>query len=434
MIKIDFKNIFACPSAGVSEAKWRALGKDLPRLIKQLKTRGQGFHSVIDDAKTAGEIIKFAKAQRGKFESLVVLGIGGSALGLLAISQALNNIYHNEAGARGKRTPKLYVLDNIDPALIRETEEQLNLAKTLFIVISKSGTTAETVSQYLYFRKKIAQKKLLIKKHFVFITDAKTGWLRQVANAEKISAFSIPNNIGGRWSVLTPVGLLPAALMGIDIQKILASARQGRSSIFLANFSANLAWQMASAQYLLYHQGRSINVLMPYAQHLWRLADWYRQLLAESIGKVKNRRGEQVNVGITPVTALGVTDQHSQLQLYSEGPEDKLIIFVRVSEAGKKISIPLLTKTEVEFSFLRGVSFNKLFDVEYQGTAAALTKNNRPNFTINIKRVDEQTLGELFMLFEGAVAFLGELFNVDAFNQPGVELSKKMTRDLLKNS
>lgn len=431
MIKLNFNNIFSCQGVSVSESEWRANGAKLTEYISKLKSREQGFYSIIDDFSTEREILAYAKKQKSKFESIVVLGIGGSALGLLAVNQAINNLYYNELKKR--KAPKLYVLDNIDPALIRETEEAIDLSKTLFVVISKSGVNVEPIAQYLYFRNKIEQKKLPVKKHFVFITDEKKGHLRAVARDENITAFTIPDNVGGRFSVLTPVGLLPAALVGINISKILAGAREMSKSLFLANFSQNIAFQMANLQYKLFQKGRSINVLMPYSQHLIRLADWYRQLLAESIGKEKNRAGNKVNVGITPVNALGATDQHSQLQLYNEGPQDKLIIFIRLLNASKKLVIPAPPKQLVGISFLQNTSFDELLDLEYQGTAAALTKNCRLNFTIEIDEVNEMTLGELFMFFEGSVAFLGELFNVDAFNQPGVELSKQITKDLLSS-
>lgn len=419
MVHIDFKNSFG----DVTQGAWQDAAKKLPDFLRLVQTRGQGFYSELDNDALIKKISNFARANRGRYTSIVVLGIGGSALGTIFLAQSLRHLYHNEL--KKNLLPRLYVLDNIDPILLRETEEAIDIKKTLFIVITKSGGTPETLSQFFYFRKKVPTKQ------FIFITDAENGFLRSIARNENYTTFAIPPNIGGRFSVLTAVGLLPAALLGIHIGKLIRGARAMRDAFLSANFSQNLPFQLAAMQYLQYQQNKHINVLMPYSQKLIRLADWYRQLLAESIGKAKNRAGELVHVGITPVNALGVTDQHSQLQLYSEGPLDKYFIFVRVLSAGKKLAIPAAYPGEASLHFLKNKSFNDLLDVEYQGTAEALTKNNRPNATLTISAVTEEEIGSLILLLEGATAFLGEWFGVDAFDQPGVELSKKITKEIL---
>lgn len=429
MISVDFSNIFNVGGEGVTEGDVRLLQPRLPTLLQQIHSRKQGFYEVIDDEEMLRAIERYVRQCAGKFTSVVVLGIGGSALGTICIAQTLKHLYENEL--LKKKTPRLYVLDNIDPTLMRETLEVINLQKTLVVVITKSGGTPETLSQYFFFRRLMDQKKLKATKHFVFVTDPKAGLLRKIATEEGIPAFSIPENVGGRFSVLTAVGLLPAALIGVNIKKLLRGARAQRDVFLSENFETNTAFQLAAVQYLLYQNGKTINVLMPYAQKLIRLADWYRQLLAESIGKAHNRQGELVHVGLTPVNALGVTDQHSQNQLYNEGPNDKLLMFVRVNNLAKKMAIPLLRPKESAVQFLRGTSFNDLIDVEYRGTAQALTHNQRPNLTITIDSIGEEQLGGLFMLFEGSVAFLGELFDINTYDQPGVELSKNLTKKIL---
>jgi glucose-6-phosphate isomerase len=413
MMNIDFKN------AGLKKPS----SKQLEKFLAGVQTRGQGFYKIVDDVGVVENILKFAKQNKNKYSDVVVLGIGGSALGMQCLQQSLRHLYHNQL--KNKKIPNLYVLDNVDPVLIKETEEVLNLKKTLFIVVTKSGGTPETLSQFFYFRKKVPAKQ------FVFVTDGSHGFLRKLARTQKYQAFSIPANVGGRFSVLTAVGLLPAALLGIDIKKLVAGARAMRDAFLSSNISQNLPFQLASVQHHMAVSGKNIYVLMPYSQKLIRFADWYRQLLAESLGKAKNRAGKTVHVGLTPVNALGVTDQHSQLQLYNEGPHDKFFMFVRVKNTGAKISIPNLFPQEESLHFLKNTSFNELLDVEYQGTALALKKNNRPNITITIDHVDEKSLGELFMLFEGATAFLGEFFGIDAYDQPGVELSKQITKQIL---
>lgn len=392
----------------------------IQKYLAKIHTRKQGFYEILDDKKTISEIKKFAKNARGKFSHIVVLGIGGSALGTICLQQSLKHLFTNELARQP--WPKLHVLDNIDPNLITELEDIIDYKKTLFIVISKSGCTPETVAQYFYFRSKTNAKKLDPRKHFVFITDPKSGFLRQISDEEKIPTFSIPENVGGRFSVLTSVGLLPAALIGINIEKLLTGARKMRDQFLSSNYLKNLPFQLASTQYHFYQKGKTINVLIPYAQKLSRFADWYRQLLAESIGKKLDNKGKIVNIGITPVNALGVTDQHSQLQLYNEGPNDKLFIFLEVEKLAAELPIPHTDKNSPK------MSFNKLLKIELDATISSLTHNNRPNLTIKIDKINEENLGSLFMLFEGATAFLGEFFNINAFDQPGVELSKELTK------
>lgn len=412
-MKIEIKNLFElAKNHGLAKAKITAQEKHLSKYLAAIKKSGQGFYKCIDDKKTLQKIKSFSATNRKKFNYIVVLGIGGSALGTICLQNAL------------KATSKLYILDNIDPALIREIENLIDYKKTLFLVITKSGETIETLSQYYYFRKKIEQKKLNQKKHFVFITDPKKGRLRQIANKEKITAFDVPENVGGRFSVLTAVGLLPAALIGINIEKLIKGAQKMRNSFLSTNFSKNLSFQLAAIQYLLSKKGKNINVLMPYCQKLIRLADWYRQLLAESIGKKLDRYGEAIFAGITPINALGATDQHSQLQLYNEGPNDKLIIFIEVKKLGPEVKIPA-------HGSIKNLSFNKLMQIEKSATETSLTKNNRPSITIKVDQINEESLGELFMFFEGSIAFLGEFFNINAFDQPGVELAKQLITQAL---
>lgn len=413
MLTIDYKNIFNIGKEAIAQNDWQNTAARLPGYLKNIRARGQGFYACLDDAAEVKNILAYARTQKNKWTSVVALGIGGSALGALCLEQSLTHLFAHELKKRP--APKLYVLDNVDPTLIREVADVLDFKKTLFIVTTKSGATLETLTQYFYFRKKIDALKLKAQKHFVFVTDARDGLLRKIATQEKIPSFAIPANVGGRFSVLTAVGLLPAALIGIDVKKLLTGAKAMRERFLSPIFSQNMPFQLSAGQYLLSQKGKTISVLMPYAQKLIRFADWYRQLLAESLGKAKDNQGRIVHVGLTPVRALGVTDQHSQLQLYSEGPNDKLIMFIRVSKLGKKLA-----------------DFNKLIDGEYRGTAEALTQSNRPNLTITINKIEAESLGELIMLFEGATAFLGEFFNINAFDQPGVELSKQLTKQVLR--
>lgn len=418
MISLDFQNLHKVgKNHGLSLAEIKKESAKIPQLLEKIKSRKQGFYEILDDLSTIKKIESFTKKIKGKYKFIVVLGIGGSALGTICLQQSLKHCFENEL--KNSNSPRLYVLDNIDPVLISEIEDIIDYKKTLFIVITKSGTTPETLTQYFHFRSKLETalgKSKKINDHFIFVTDGKKGQLRQIANEEKITTFEIPENVGGRFSVLTSVGLLPAALIGIDIQKLVAGAKEMRKKFFSKNLTENLPYQIATIQYLLNKKGKFINVIMPYSQKLIRFADWYRQLLAESIGKKLNNKGQEIFAGITPINALGVTDQHSQLQLYNEGPNDKLIIFLESSYANKKLATG---------------TFAKLMQAELKGTQEALTKNQRPNITLHLPAIDAKNLGELLFLFQAATAFLGELFDINTYDQPGVELSKILTKKYL---
>ncbi len=421
MLKLDLTTLGKISNDhGLTTEEIKATATSLSDYLQKIHARDQGFYSILDDQETVTRIKAFAQENASRYEHFVVLGIGGSSLGTICLQQSLTHLF---------KAPKLHVLDNIDPAFLKELDDVIDYQKTLFIVVTKSGGTPEILSQYYYFRKNIEDHGLMPKDHLVFVTDPQNGHLREVANLEGIPAFDIQQNVGGRFSVLTPVGLLPAALIGLDIDSLLDGARSMRDKFLSENFDDNLPFQLAAIQYLLEQKGKTINVIMPYSQRLIRLADWYRQLLAESIGKKLNDQGQEVYTGITPVNALGVTDQHSQSQLYNDGPNDKLILFIEVQDLGPQLPIP-----QNPITYLEGVSFNKLMNTEKKATEESLTENDRPNITIQIDKVSAETLGELFLLFEGATAFLGEFYGINAFDQPGVERSKVLTKELLERS
>jgi len=408
MITINTENLTKVePTHGVQPNELKHYSS-VSEYLNKIHSRKQGFYEVIEDDSLISKINDFSKTVSAKFDNIVVLGIGGSSLGTICIQQSLTHLFENK--------PRLHVIDNIDPTLIRELEDVIDPQKTLFIVITKSGSTPETLAEYFYFREKAA------KENFVFITDPEKGLLREIANKESITAFEVPPNVGGRFSVLTAVGLLPAKLIGVNIEQLVAGAEKMKESFLNEDPEQNLPFKLAQLQHILGQKGKIINVMMPYSQKLIRFADWYKQLLAESIGK-------KPDVGLTPVSALGATDQHSQSQLYNDGPNDKFFIFVRVENQGPEIRIP--NPFPKKLDYLKNVSFNKLIHIEMEGTIQALTEKDRPNITINIDEVNAETLGGLFMLFEAATAFLGELYDIDAFNQPGVELSKQITKKLL---
>ncbi|PIT86145.1 MAG: glucose-6-phosphate isomerase, partial [Candidatus Magasanikbacteria bacterium CG10_big_fil_rev_8_21_14_0_10_43_6] len=326
MISLDLKNIFSVGTThGLAKKDLATSQKELVHLINAMHTRGQKFYSIVDDTAVLKQVQEFATRMRGKYQHIVVIGIGGSALGTICIHQALTHLYDNERTTR--LHPTLHVLDNVDPTLYGEIEDVIDIKKTLFIVVSKSGNTAEALGPLLYFQQKVKQAKKNVQNHFITITHIGNGTLSELAEKEGIEQIE-HGPVGGRFAVLSTVGLIPAALVGIDIKKLLAGAQDMRDIFLTPDAKTNLPYQIAKTQYALNRKGKSIAVMMPYAQKLLSFADWYRQLLAESIGKEVNDAGETVHTGITPVRALGTTDQHSQAQLYNEGPNDKLLMFM----------------------------------------------------------------------------------------------------------
>ena len=372
-------------------------------------------------------IIDLADELASRFDDLVVLGIGGSALGTTAVARALLPIHYNLMSRQQRRSrPRLFVLDNVDPAGVNDTLELLDPARTCFCVISKSGTTVETMSQFLLAREWVrAAVGVNYKHHFILITDPEKGVLRQLATEAGYRSCDVPEGVGGRFSVFSAVGLLPLAVAGIDIRELLAGAVAINPQLTDGNLFANPAYLNGLLQYLAYRKGAHISVMMPYSDHLRDVADWYRQLWAESLGKRENLAGETVYFGPTPVKALGATDQHSQLQLYMEGPFDKVVTFLSVENLERAV-IPA-TPDIPELDYLSGKCLSTLLTNEQRATAVALASAGRPNCTIRLPEISPQTVGALLFMFEVQTVFSGALFGVDSLDQPGVESSKIIT-------
>jgi glucose-6-phosphate isomerase len=381
------------------------------------------------------ELLEYAREIEGRYENLLVLGIGGSALGTIALRTALLHPYHNllPKEARGGR-PRLLVLDNVDPDETAGLLTHLDLRSTLINVVSKSGTTAETMAAYLVVRRMLEEQlgKRPVADNLVFTTDRMTGVLREIGQSEGIRMFDIPPGVGGRFSVLSPVGLLPAALTGMDVPGLLQGAGEMDQWVTASDPVQSPPHVFAALQFLNDSKlHRSISVLMPYSSRLRDLADWFRQLWAESLGKAESRRGKIVNVGLTPVNALGATDQHSQVQLYVEGPDDKLFTFIRVDEFDNDLELPDAHPEVEALTYLAGHTMGGLLNAEQEATAWALSRRGRPSMTITVPRVDARAVGQLMFMFATATAVMGELYDIDAFNQPGVELGKEATYGLM---
>lgn len=432
-LRLDYSNMMISPG-GIDQKTWAAAGRqfaDAKRGFDSLRGNGTvGFVDLPADKRLLDQVTTFASAARGKYDDVVILGIGGSALGPIALRTALRPSGWNmlDDKARGGY-PRLHVLDNVDPETIAALLGRLQLARTLFIVTSKSGGTAETMAQFLIVHDRISSAKLDVAKQMVFVTDPKQGALRPLAERLKVPAVDIPPSVGGRFSVLTPVGTLPAALIGIDVKSLLAGAGEMASRCDKADLAANPAGVYAMLQWLSDTQlKKSIAVFMPYSDPLRDFAAWFVQLWAESLGK---KRPDGTSVGSTPLAALGATDQHAQVQLFMEGPADKTVTFVAVKERSTDVKIPAAFSDVKELGYLAGHSLSELIDIEQRATAGALARRARPNMTIHLDRVDAAHVGQLMMLLEIATAYAGQLYGIDAFNQPGVELGKQFAYALL---
>lgn len=380
-----------------------------------------------------------AQADRlhGRFDNMLVLGIGGSALGNIALHAALNPPTWNLLPGGERKGPRLFVLDNVDPATVTHTvrfiEANGGWERTLVNVISKSGETAETAAQFMIVREALIRALGMEKhaEHVVAITDPAKGTMRRLCEEFGYATLPVPEGVGGRFSALSPVGLFSAAMCGIDIGALLEGAQVMDDRCSKATLRNNPAAMLATILVRLANEhGKTNHVMMPYANALHLMADWFRQLWAESLGKRVNSEGNEVFAGFTPIKALGATDQHSQIQLYREGPNDKAIALLAVEDFGVDVAIPKGLGVD-SLSYLEGSTLGKLLDAERRATAYALTESQRPNLTIRFPRIDARHIGEFIQLWQMATAYAGLMLGIDAYDQPAVELGKQATFGLM---
>ncbi len=404
------------------------------RLADQHGAGGLGFMDMPHQgADVLGPIRQLTSELQSFAENFVVLGIGGSALGATAVDMALAGALRH-AYARPGKAMRLFVADNSDPRMFGALVDNLDPAKTVYNVISKSGSTAETMSQYLIARQRLEQAlgKNEARRRLVFTTDPKAGNLRKLVDGgEDIAVLSVPPNVGGRYSVLSSVGLLPLACAGHDIEALLAGAAAMAVRCVDPDPLKNPAYLFACLAIELFRQGRNIIVMMPYASDLFGLSQWFGQLWAESLGKANALDGSVVHTGQTPVAAVGATDQHSQLQLYMEGPQDKLVCFVTVDDYGKDLIIPELHPEISGLSYLGGRGMSELIKAEATATATALAQQGRPSLALRLPEISAHTIGQVFYLLELATVMAGAILGIDPLDQPGVELGKQLTYGLM---
>ena len=407
-------------------------------------TRGTGWERWRDLAagpmrdEHAASVRDAVRACAGRFDNVLVLGIGGSALGNLALQSALNPPTYNLLPAEARPGPRLFVLDNVDPALVAPTlayirEHAGGLDRTLINVISKSGETAETAAQFMLLQRMLIDELGPDRhaEHVVAITDPARGTMRTICDAAGYRTLPVPDGVGGRFSVLSPVGLFSAAMCGIDTDALLDGAAEMDERCAREDLAENPAAMLATLLVRLGTEHAKPNhVLMPYSSSLYTFADWYRQLWAESLGKRTDTSGAEVHTGFTPIKALGATDQHSQIQLYREGPNDKVIGLVDIAEPAQDLTLPSGGGVE-PLEYLEGASLAGLLAAEKRATEFALVDSLRPNYTITMPTLDAHHIGQFIQLWMVATAYAGRMLRVDAYDQPAVETGKKATFGLM---
>ncbi len=391
----------------------------LEKFLDDMEKEVSGFFNLPQKSTWSQEFeaLKPAFAQRiPQVDTFVQLGIGGSSLGAELLVRSLGN----------PKGPNFHFLDNIDADAIAQVLETINPKRTLFYVVSKSGNTLETSAQLMILLPWLENKigRQTFKNHFVFCTDPKQGALRSLANDWSIPTFDFPETTGGRYSVLSPNGLFPALIAGVDVTALLKGASDARTQ-FLDKVVKGDTPDLVTLAYHLsqfyFHHQKNITVLMPYSQKLKLLNPWFVQLWAESLGKKEK--------GMTPVGAIGATDQHSILQLLRDGPQDKVIGFIEVQGFQNIFELKWTGPKLKAFDLLSGITLNQLMDAELNATRQALSNAKKPHFSMVIPKLNAHTLGQLIFQLETLTALTGYFLDIDPFDQPGVEEGKNITVD-----
>ncbi len=354
-------------------------------------------------------ILAYCDSIPSHIESIAVIGIGGSSLGAKAVYEFLRPIE--------KLTRKLYFFESTDPINIQNLLSKIDLDKTHFLVISKSGTTVETFAIYKYILSLQSNPKC-----YTFITDPGSS-LEQYANSIHSKTLHLPDNVGGRFSVLSVVGLVPLALCGIDIKSLLSGANSVKKSFFEQGYLQDILLKK-SLFYAVNHAKYHINCIFAYSESLKYFCEWYVQLWGESLGK--KQRHSAFHVGLTPIGLIGPKDQHSFLQLIMEGTRDKSVTFIQIEDFQDEIQIPDTTLPHLEsLDVLNTLSFSKLINMQCNSVMEALKKEETiPLDSITIPKIDAENIGSLIFYYELLTSLVGELIDVNTYDQPGVEAAK----------
>jgi glucose-6-phosphate isomerase len=376
-----------------------------------------------DDETAISQVQAAVDAIPCRFGRVLVLGIGGSALGAQAALDALGPV------RRSRVRREVRILANLDPVSVRDALDWFDPDDTLLNVITKSGSTVETLTQFLVFADRIRASRGEdgLTEGVVLTTDPERGAVRRMASRLGCETLDVPRAVGGRFSVLTPVGLFPLAAAGYDWRAMLDGARVVSRAFLDGDPAVHPTVRSAAIQHALMLSGASVRVLWAYCDRLASFGDWFCQLWAESLGK----RGPGGPVGQTPVPAIGSTDQHSLLQLFMEGPPDKCLTFLTVGGPLPDLVVPDAAGLDPDLGEFTGRPVAEVFDALRKGTLAGLAEAGRPVVSIHVPELDEFAVGTLFQHFELETALTGYLLGIDPFDQPGVEAGKRFAHGIL---
>jgi glucose-6-phosphate isomerase len=421
MLTLDVKGTLAkviTPSHGIPDQEFAGIRSSMRRYTEEwLKERERGLHALSmnpydkEGIREVQDLASRVKAE--KIQTIVWIGIGGSGLG----PRVLQEVFESPA------TPALIVIDTVDPATLALHLQLIDWRSALLVVASKSGSTLETMAAFFACYEKL---KGAVKSHpgkrVIGVTDPEGGPLRAFAKTNHLQTLSIPPDVGGRFCIFTPVGLLPLALLGGDLAQFIRGAKEMDTHCQEMTLSRNPAASLAAVQYLLdTRRGYPIRVIMPYGDRLQSMARWEQQLLAESLGKSDG-------FNPIPMAAIGTQDQHSLLQQWMAGPRKSWHLFLREVD---KTRLEVPRSVPDAFAYIGGKTFGQLLDACYEGTSQALTSAKRPHVTIALQRLDEYHMGQLFFLLLTEVVYLGKLYRISVYGQPAVELGKQITKGIL---
>jgi len=399
-----------------------------------------------------GKLKDFGRSLRNRVDTVVSFGIGGSYLGNKVLFDVhCGEFWNSKTQAERNGFPKLYFNgNNIDARRTAEMIEHLLAEarlkaihgqrepyKVALVVISKSGGTLDTMSTFMVVYEALRTQAPLLEVEVIAVTDPAEGekstLLKKLAQEQGWPTFSVPDGVGGRFSIFSEVGLVTAACIGMDIEEFLAGARDMDKACQSEDIYQNPALLNATLKYIAAEKyGRDMEVFMPYADYLKSVAEWYVQLLAESLGKRIDREGNEVFYGRTPIVAVGTTDMHAQTQQHQDGKKNKVVQFVKIAQWEQDAVIPDVFPSAPKLSEIASLQLSQALEVARLANADALLGDNRFNATFVMPRLTAYHLGELLYLLALSVAYEGELANVDAFDQPGVEAYKRLMGPRLK--
>ncbi|MBA2479858.1 MAG: hypothetical protein H0V44_04280 [Planctomycetes bacterium] len=435
-LTLDFTNCLAeaiGATHGLTKSEVDTLVAKFPKHHENIEElRSTGESSFFDlPYQSPAELKALIKKHQGAWENLVVIGTGGSISAPRSLFITLGHGEFNQLDPKVRKgAPRVFFLANPDPKGLNDLFDVIDIKKTLFQVVSKSGTTVETLAAFMWLQDALKKKsgKGALSAQVVITTDREKSPFAEIAKLEKIDTLNIPNNLGGRFGVLGNAGLFLVGMCGFNVDQLLKGGADMDKRCRHGDPHKNPAYMHSLVHYLLTRKRRkTIHVMFPFNNRLYGLAEWYSHLCAVSLGKMLNRKGKAVHVGPSPAAALGSFDQHGQQQLYAEGPFDKVVTFLTVKDSGAKATVPAVYPKIEAAAYLAGAEFSTILDHGYLGAEQHITASGRPNMAIHLDTVDESHVGGLYFMLQLSTTMSAELYGIDPFDQPGVEHGKQAT-------